>query len=216
MTSQSFHLVMLMLVLAMSLVSWHGYRFEPWDRKTALKWNAVAGAWFAYLLWQGPPEIIESSFIRSGIAVFAFALAVNTRRLLLAAELLVVRHWAHGSISSALRSGEPIAADVPIRLGDRPSDFPVPGLRIFFHKRQAELARVLRDKVNADALLAEAIVRRERAREEAEAVKARRRAGPDAWRERLSQRAAVSENRRYLPAKSAKKRGRAQPQQSAR
>jgi hypothetical protein len=201
MTSQSFHLVMLMLIGAMSIVSWHGYRFEPWDRKTALKWNAVAGAWFAYLLWRGPPEIIEPSFIRSGLAVFAFVLAMNTRRLLLAAELLVVRHWAHGSISSALRSGQPIAADIPIRLGDRRSDFPVPGLRIFIHKRQAELARVLRDKVNADALLAEAIVRRERAREEADAVKARRRAGPDAWRERLQQHQAAPHRRRYLPAR---------------
>ena len=187
MASQSFHLVMLMLVGAISLVSWHGYRFEPWDRKTALKLNALAGAWFAYLLWRGPPEIIESSFIRSGIAVLAFVLAMNTRRLVLAAELLVVRHWAHGAISSALRSGEPIAADIPIRLGDRPSDFPVPGLRVFFHRRQAALARALRDKVDADALLAEAIVRRERAREEAEAVKARRRAAPDAWRDGLRQ-----------------------------
>jgi len=206
MTSQSFHLVMLMLVGAMSVVSWHGYRFEPWDRKTALKCNALAGGWFAYLLWQGPPVIIESSFVASGIAVFAFVLAANTRRLLLATELLVVRHWAQGSISSALRSGEPIAADIPIRLGDRPSDFPVPGLRIFFHRRQTELARALRDKVNADTLLAEAIVRREKAREEAEAAKARRRAGPDAWRDRMSPHQAAPERRRYLPAKKTRSR----------
>ena len=119
MTSQSFHLIMLMLIGAMSVVSWHGYRFEPWDRKTALKWNAVAAAWFGYLLWKGVPEIIEPSFIRSGLAVFAFVLALNARRLLLGFELLVIKHWAGPAIFSALRSNEPISADVPIRLGDR-------------------------------------------------------------------------------------------------
>lgn len=201
MTSQSFHLVMLILVGGMSVVSWHGYRFEPWERKTALKWNVVAGAWFAYLLWRGPPEFIEPSFIRSGLAVFAFLLAVNARRLLLGFELLVIKHWAEPAISSALRSNEPINAEVPIRLSDRTADFPIPGFRSFCHRRQAALARALREKVNEDALLAEAIVRREKAREAAEAAKARRRAGPDAWRERLSPRGPVSDNRRYLPAK---------------
>ena len=119
MTSQSFHLIMLTLIGAMSVVSWHGYRFEPWDRKTALKWNVAAATWFGYLLWKGVPEIIEPSFIRSGLAVFAFVLALNARRLLLGFELLVIKHWAGPAIFSALRSNEPISADVPIRLGDR-------------------------------------------------------------------------------------------------
>jgi len=182
MTSQSFHLVMLMLLGAISFVSWHGYRFEPWERKTAVKWNTVAGAWFLYLIWAGPPEFIEASFIRSGIAVFSFALAVNARRLLLGFELLFVKHWADTAISTALKSGEPIAAEVPVRLTDPSGVFPVPGLRSFLHRRQAAQARALRDKVNADAQLAEAIVRRERAREEVEVMRARRRAKPNEWR----------------------------------
>lgn len=201
MTSQSFHLVMLMLIGAMSFVSWHGYRFEPWERKTALKWNAVAAAWFAYLLWRGQPEFLEESFIRSGLVVLCFALAVNARRLILGFELLVVKHWAHSAIVSALRSGEPIGVEITVRLGDRTPGFPLPGLRSFIHRRQAQQARALREKVDADARLAEAIVRRERAREEAEAVKARRRAGPDAWRERLSQHQGVTDRRRYLSAR---------------
>jgi hypothetical protein len=205
MTSQSFHLVMLMLIGAMSIVSWHGYRFEPWDRKTALKWNAVAAAWFGYLLWKGVPEIIEPSYIRSGLAVFAFVLALNARRLLLGFELLVIKHWAGPAIFSALRSNEPISADVPIRLGDRSGDLPIPGLRTFINRRQAALARAIREKVNEDALLAEAIVRREKAREEAAALKARRRAAPDEWRQRLHPQGPISDRRRYLSTKTKKR-----------
>jgi hypothetical protein len=196
---------MLILIGGMSVVSWHGYRFEPWERKTALKWNLVAAAWFGYLLWKGVPEIIEPSFVRSGLAVFAFVLALNARRLILGFELLVVKHWAEPAIFSALRSNEPISAEVTIRLGDRTGDLHIPGLRTFINRRQAALTRAVREKVNEDALLAEAIVRREKAREEAEAAKARRRAAPDEWRQRLHPPAAISDRRRYL---SAKKRSR--------
>ena len=205
MTSQSFHLLMLILIGSMSCVSWHGYRFEPWERKTALKWNLVAAGWFGYLLWKGVPEIIEPSFIRSGLAVFAFVLALNARRLILGFELLVVKHWAAPTIFSALRSNEPISADVTIRLGDRTGDFAIPGLRTFINRRQAALTRAIREKVNEDALLAEAIVRREKAREEALAAKARRRAAPDEWRQRLHPPSPISDRRRYL---STKKRSR--------
>jgi len=80
------------------------------------------------------------------------------------------------------RSGRSIGVETTMMLGGRSTGFIFPGLRIHFHRRQAEQARVLREKVTADALLAEAIVRRERAREQAEVLKIRRRAAPDAWR----------------------------------
>ncbi len=190
MTSQVFHLVTLLIVAAVSIVSWYGYRYEPCERRTALKCNAAAGIWFLYLFWAGPPEIIESSFVRSGLFVLSLALAINARRLLLGAEFLSVKHTADAAISSALRSGGPIDINTTAGLlGDRSFNiFLVPGLRSRFHRRQAEEARALREKVNADALLVEAIVRRERAREEAEALKARRRERPDAWREVLTRR----------------------------
>jgi hypothetical protein len=188
MTSQVFHLEMLLIVGSMSLVSWYGYRFEPSERRTALKANAAAGVWFLYLFWAGPPEIIESSFVRIGLFVLSLALAINVRRLVLGIEYLLVKHWADAPISSALRSGRSIDIGTTARLADRTPAFLVPGLRAFFHKRKAEQARALREKVDADALLAEAIVRRERAREEAEALKARRREKPDAWRNAVTPR----------------------------
>jgi hypothetical protein len=173
---------MLLLVGGMSFVSWHGYRHEPWERKTALKLNAVVGAWFFYLLWVGPPAFVDGSYVEGGLAILAFALAVNARRLMHGAELLFVRHWAENAITNALQEGQPIGAEVPVRLKDPSGTFPVAGLRTFFHRRRAAQARALRDKVNADAELAEAIVRRERARAEAEILRARRRAKPDEWR----------------------------------
>jgi len=182
MTTQSFHLVMLMLVGAMSFVSWHGYRHEPWERKTALKLNAVAGAWFFYLLWAGPPAFAEASYVEGGLVILGFALAVNARRLMHGLELLFSRHWAENAINNALQAGEPIGAEVPVRLKDPSGVFPVPGLRTFIYRRRAAQARALREKVNADAQLAEAIVRRERARAEAEIMRSRRRAKPDEWR----------------------------------
>jgi len=180
---------MLLIIGAMSVVSWYGYRSEPCERRTALKFNAAAGIWFLYLFWAGPPPLIESSFVRSGLFVLSLALAINTRRLVLGAEFLFVKHTAYAAISSALRSGRSIGIETTATLGGRSSGFLVPGLRIFFHRRQAEQARALQEKVDADALLAEAIVRREKAREEAEAMKSRRRAGPDDWREVLTPRA---------------------------
>ena len=71
-------------------------------------------------------------------------------------------------------------------LGGRSTGFIFPGLRIHFLRRQAEQARALRERVAADTLLAEAIARRERAWEEAETLKSRRLAAPDAWRERVA------------------------------
>lgn len=190
MTSQVFHLVMLVLVGAMSLVSWHGYRHEPWERKTALKWNAIAGLWFFYLVWNGTPDIVEEGAFRYGLAAFSFLLAVNIRRLLLGVEFLFTRHWAEHAISAALRSGAPIDAQTTSGLLESPPiAFTIPGLRSRLHLLRARHAHALREKVTADALLAEAIVRRERAREEAEVLISRRMAGPNAWRTAAGQRA---------------------------
>ena len=183
MTSSVFHLVMLLLVGMMSIVSFYGYQAEPHGRRTALKWNVVAAVWFLYLFWAGPPAIIESSFERAGLFVLSFVLAVNARRILLGVEFLWVKHSAYASIMSALRSGRSIGVETTMMLGGRSTGFIFPGLRSHFHRRQAEQARALREKVTADALLAEAIIRRERAWEEAESLKSRRRAAPDAWRE---------------------------------
>jgi len=188
MTSQAFHLIMLLLLAAMTLLSWCGYKAEPWERRTALRCNAMAGGWFFYLFWMGPPEFLEFSYARSGLVILSLALAINARRLFLGLEFLTVKHWADAPVSSALRSGRRVDFVTTVRLGDPPASFLIPGLRIFFHRRQAEQALALREKVRADALLAEAIVRRERAREQAEALEARRRAPPDAWREAVSPR----------------------------
>jgi hypothetical protein len=187
---------MLLVLGPMSLLSWYGYRSEPCERRTALKFIAAAGVWFLYLFWAGPPLLIESSFIRIGLFVLSLALAINAHRLLLGIDYLFVKHWADSAISSALRSGRPIDAATTIRLGDRSRAFLVPGLKIFFHKRKAEEARALRDKVYADAQLAEAIVRRERAREEAAAVSARRREKSDAWRKATRPRVRVRRRQR--------------------
>jgi hypothetical protein len=196
MTSSVFHLVMLLLVGTMSIASWYGYRAEPSERRTALKWNAAASVWFLYLFWAGPPAIIESNFERAGLFVLSLSLAINVRRILLGTEFLWVKHSAYASIISALRSGRSIGVETTMMLGGRSTGFIFPGLRIRFHKRQAEQARALRDKVTADALLAEAIVRRERAREQAAALKARRRAAPDAWRKVVAPRREVAVPRR--------------------
>lgn len=183
MTSQVFHLVMLVAVGAMGFVSWHGYRYEPWERKTALKWSAAAAGWFGYLVWAGAPEFLEGTFVETGLLVLGVVAAINARRLLLGIEFAFARHWAASPILSALRSGAAIdAATMTSLLDDRPVFF-IPGLRYRLHRLRAAQAQALQDKVTADALLVEAIVRRERARQEAEILRARRMAGPDAWRE---------------------------------
>jgi hypothetical protein len=188
MTSSVFHLVLLLLIGAMSIFCWYGYRAEPAERRTALKWNAVASVWFTYLFWAGPPAILESNFDRAGLFVLSLSLAINARRILLGIEFLWVKHDAYEAIISALRSGRSIGVETTMTLGGRSTGFIFPGLRIHFLRRQAEQARALRERVAADALLAEAIVRRERAWEEAETLKSRRRAAPDAWRERVAPR----------------------------
>jgi len=198
MTSQVFHLVLLLSIGSMSFLSWYGYRFEPCGRRTALKANAAAGVWFLYLFWAGPPEIIESSFPRIGLFVLSLALAINTRRMLFGVEYLFVKHWANAPVSAALRSGRSIDVATTARLGDPSPAFLVPGLRIFFHKRKAEQARALREKVDADALLAEAIVRRERARDEAKTLKARRRERSDAWRQAATPRVGRERSRKVM------------------
>jgi hypothetical protein len=183
MTSQVFHLVMLALVGAFSFVCWYGYAYEPWERKTAIKLNVIAASWFLYLLWAGSPQIVEDTFVRSDLAVLAVVCAVGVKRFLLGIEFAFTRHWAASPILTALRAGTPIdAATTAGLLESRPMALTVPGLRCRLHRLRARHAQALRDKVNADALLAEAIIRRERAREEAEILRSRRAAGPDAWR----------------------------------
>ncbi len=205
MTSVAFHFVMLVAVAAISLVAWYGYRLEPCERRTALKFNGLAGVWFLYLFWNGPPALLEESFVRGGLFVLSLVLAINARRLLLGLEYVLVRHWAAAPISSALRSGREIDVLITARLGDRTSDFFFPGLRIFFQRRKAEQARALWETVHADALLREAIVRRERARQEAETLLVRRRAASKAWQEATRPRRRVRKIRRRLPAEE--KRG---------
>jgi hypothetical protein len=185
MTSSVFHLVLLLLIGAMSIFSWYGYRAEPAERRTALKWNAVVAVWFTYLFWAGPPAILESNFDRAGLFVLSLSLAINARRTLLGIEFLWVKHYAYEAIISALKSGRSIGVETTMTLGGRSTGFIFPGLRIHFLRRQAEQARALRERVAADALLAEAIVRRERAWEEAQTLKSRRRAAPDSWRDRV-------------------------------
>jgi hypothetical protein len=183
MTAQIFYLTVLGCVALMSFASWFGY--ESWERKTALKWNAAAAVWFFFLFWAASSQAIETTLPQSSLLILSLLLAINARRLLLAAEALLVKHSAADDISEALRSMTPIDTELAFQLrgGSAASDFPVPGLRGRFHRRQAALARALRDRVQADTLLAEAIVRRERAREEAEVLLARNRWGPDATRE---------------------------------
>lgn len=185
MTSQVFHLVMLLVIGAVSFVSMYGYRIEPWERKSALRWNVAAAAWFFYLFWVGMPEFIESRFILNGLIVLGLALAISARRFFLGLEYLFVKHSAYADVASALRAGTRIDAEATtFLLGDRSVNSLVPGLRRHLHRRQADEAEALREKVQADALLAEAIVRRERAREEAELLKSRRRErSADTWRE---------------------------------
>jgi hypothetical protein len=186
MTSSVFHIVLLLLIGVMSVFSWYGYRAEPAERRTALKWNAVVAVWFTYLFWAGPPAILESNFDRAGLFLLSLTLAMNARRILLGIEFLWVKHAAYEAIISALRSGRSIGVETTMTLGGRSTGFIFPGLRIHFLRRQAEQARALRERVAADTLLAEAIARRERAWEEAETLKSRRLAAPDAWRERVA------------------------------
>lgn len=197
MTSQVFHLVMLLTIGAVSFVSMYGYRTEPWERKSTLRWNAVAAVWFFYLLWVGTPEFIESRFILNGLIVLGLVLAISARRFFLGLEYLFVKHSAYDAIAAALRAGAPIDAEAtPFLLGDRTMNSLVPGLRRHLHRRQAEQAEALREKVQADALLTEAIIRREKAREEAELLKSRRRARADAWREVAGSRARLHQRAR--------------------
>ena len=174
-----FHLLMLFLVLGITFVSWHGYKPHE-DERTALKWDAGFAIWFLFLLLAaGPsdPRSGPSGFVGAGFLVIALALAINARRLFLGWEYLFVKHPAEHAVSSALRSGEPIdgSAISGVVSADEPEDVLFPSLHARFNARRAERARALRDKLNADAELAEAIVRRERARAEARETQARSR-----------------------------------------
>jgi hypothetical protein len=97
-------------------------------------------------------------------------------------DYFFVKHPAEDSIASALERAEPIdARAVSEALTPRdPGGFLVPA---FHYKHQTESARALAEKLRADAELAEAIVRRERARAEAKEVEAD---AAQAWRNVLS------------------------------
>jgi hypothetical protein len=122
----------------------------------------------ASMLFDGPPittDLLQNTAPFTAIAWLSLLLWIlfSAKRLYMGLYWTFVQHPAEPLVGLALQAGKPIdGIALAHTLNEGALDT---GVKSTFHyKQQAEKARVLREKLDADADIAEATIRRERAR----------------------------------------------------
>jgi hypothetical protein len=97
--------------------------------------------------------------------VVVFTVLMNGGAFLRGMEIFFSRHPADALVANALWAGHPIHAE-HMRAALMPNIYEIanPGETTSYYRRETEKVRALKEKLDADAALAESVIRRERAR----------------------------------------------------
>jgi hypothetical protein len=119
-------------------------------------------------VWTGPVQLLVLSVSYVGIPGFLLCLLIpfiyGIPRVISGLDFMLRKHPAESAVLSALHAGKPIDPDA---IGDAlmPKASSLKAAQpVFRSKNQAARARAVKEQLDADAALAEAIERRERAR----------------------------------------------------